>query len=58
MESKHTVMRASQEIRAIYDDSTVRVYHAYNDQIAEEAVAAQYFRGPLEKGLWSKTRMT
>jgi len=46
------------EIRAIHDERTVRVYQAYNDAIADAAVAANSFRGPLEKGLWSDRRMT
>ena len=34
------------EIRAIYDDDKVRVYQAYNDAIADAAVAANSFQGP------------
>lgn len=45
-------------IRAVYDDSTVRVYQAYNNAIANAAVAAQSFQLPMEMGLWSPKRMT
>jgi hypothetical protein len=48
----------TREIRAIYDDSTIRVYQAYNEKIADAAVAAQSFQAPLEAGIWSETRMT
>mmetsp|Transcript_46700 Transcript_46700/g.111065 ORF Transcript_46700/g.111065 Transcript_46700/m.111065 type:complete len:269 (+) Transcript_46700:47-853(+) len=46
------------EIRAFHSASTVRVYQAYNDAIADAAVAGNSFRAPLEQGLWSATRMT
>eukprot|EP00326_Haptolina_ericina_P033497 CAMPEP_0181251608 /NCGR_PEP_ID=MMETSP1096-20121128/46981_1 /TAXON_ID=156174 ORGANISM="Chrysochromulina ericina, Strain CCMP281" /NCGR_SAMPLE_ID=MMETSP1096 /ASSEMBLY_ACC=CAM_ASM_000453 /LENGTH=331 /DNA_ID=CAMNT_0023349229 /DNA_START=6 /DNA_END=1001 /DNA_ORIENTATION=- len=46
------------EIRAIYDEDTVRVYQAYSDEIAELAVAANSFEAPAKAGCWSKTRMT
>ena len=46
------------EIRAIHNESTIRVYQAYNDAIADAAVKANSFRGPLDAGLWSRTRMT
>merc|ERR1719145_468084 len=46
------------EIRAVYDEDTVRVYQAYNDAIADAAVAANSFRAPQEAGLWSASRMT
>jgi len=46
------------EIRAIHDADRVRVYQAYNDAIADAAVAANSFHGPLKAGLWSSTRMT
>merc|ERR1712084_3196 len=46
------------EIRAIHDDATVRVYQAYNVEIADAAAAANSFRAPLEAGTWSSTRMT
>ncbi|CAB9531666.1 expressed unknown protein [Seminavis robusta] len=48
----------SRGIRAIYSDDAVRVYQAYNDAIAESAVAANSFQGPLGEGKWSSTRMT
>mmetsp|Transcript_37605 Transcript_37605/g.91246 ORF Transcript_37605/g.91246 Transcript_37605/m.91246 type:complete len:490 (-) Transcript_37605:148-1617(-) len=50
--------RQTRIIRAVYTDTTVRVYQAYNDQIADAAVEAQSFRGAMEKGLWSPSRMT
>lgn len=34
---------ASREIRACYDEHTIRVYQAYNDAIADEAVRLQHF---------------
>lgn len=54
-EKRHGPFRA---IRAICDAKSVRVYQAYNENIAKEAVAANSFRGPLETGIWSPTRMT
>ena len=48
----------SQVIRAVFNDSTVRVYQAYNDKIADAALEAQTFQLALDKGLWSPTRMT
>lgn len=52
------VMKKFREIRAIHDADTVRVYQAYNEQIAEAAVTANSFLAPLQAGLWSSTRMT
>eukprot|EP00928_Gymnodinium_smaydae_P081037 TRINITY_DN64615_c0_g1_i1.p1 TRINITY_DN64615_c0_g1~~TRINITY_DN64615_c0_g1_i1.p1 ORF type:complete len:264 (-),score=14.50 TRINITY_DN64615_c0_g1_i1:141-932(-) len=46
------------EIRAIHDSSTVRVYQAYNAEIADAAVAANSFRAPHKAGLWSATRIS
>lgn len=46
------------QIRAIHDASFVRVYQAYNDAIADAAVAANSFRAPLANKTWSATRMT
>ena len=43
----------SKEIRAFYTDTTIRVYQAYNDKIADSALANQRFVEP-----WSSTRMT
>lgn len=54
----HLAGAGFREIRAIYDDSTVRVYQAYSVSIAELAASANSFRAPLEAGLWSPTRMT
>eukprot|EP00929_Paragymnodinium_shiwhaense_P042337 TRINITY_DN21923_c0_g1_i1.p1 TRINITY_DN21923_c0_g1~~TRINITY_DN21923_c0_g1_i1.p1 ORF type:complete len:302 (-),score=25.93 TRINITY_DN21923_c0_g1_i1:311-1216(-) len=50
--------RGFREIWAVHDAKFIRVYQAYNDAIADEAVAHNTFRAPLEKGLWSSTRMT
>mmetsp|Transcript_13826 Transcript_13826/g.16466 ORF Transcript_13826/g.16466 Transcript_13826/m.16466 type:complete len:233 (+) Transcript_13826:75-773(+) len=69
IESKHTEaqrqhiardLAASREIRAFFNDTndTIRVYQAYNDAIADAAVAANSFQGPLDKGLWSPKRMS
>eukprot|EP01046_Picozoa_sp_COSAG06_P044433 COSAG06_NODE_5985_length_3167_cov_2.473924_2_plen_650_part_00 len=46
------------EIRAVFDSDTIRVYQAYNDAIADAAVAANSFRAPLDAGIWSAERMT
>ena len=43
----------SKEIRAVYDDETIRVYQAYNNEIADGALKFQYFVEP-----WSPSRMT
>lgn len=43
-----------EQIRAVYDDNTIRVYQAYNDQIADSALAAGTFVSPP----FSMTRMT
>ena len=50
--------RESRLIRAIYTRDTIRVYQAYNDRIADAAVAANSFRAPLKTGEWSAARMT
>ena len=50
--------KATRLIRAVHDDETVRVYQAYNKEIAEMAVATQSFTAAMESGLWSKKRMT
>jgi len=50
--------QATRFIRATHTDSTVRVYQAYNESIAELAVAAQSFEAPQKEGIWSSTRMT
>lgn len=41
MTTKHQI--ASREIRAHYDEQTIRVYQAYNDAIADEALQLQHF---------------
>merc|ERR1712178_494610 len=42
----------------MHDEETVRVYQAYNVNIAKHASKANSFKGPLEQGIWSATRMT
>ena len=42
------------QIRAVYDADTIRVYQAYNDAIADSALAHGTFIAPPYK----KTRMT
>lgn len=42
------------QIRAVHDDRTIRVYQAYNDAIADSALAAGTFVSPP----FSMTRMT
>lgn len=46
------------EIRAIHDEETIRVYQAYNKDIATAACRVNSFHGPLEQGIWSASRMT
>lgn len=46
------------QIRAIHDDNFVRVYQAYNRDIADAAVEANSFRAPLANGSWLASRMT
>mmetsp|Transcript_25788 Transcript_25788/g.29485 ORF Transcript_25788/g.29485 Transcript_25788/m.29485 type:complete len:259 (+) Transcript_25788:38-814(+) len=54
----HRFSQPEKRIRATFNESTIRVYQAYNDTIADAALASQSFQGPLEAGIWSKTRMT
>src|SRR5215813_12903986 len=45
------------QIRAVYDDRTIRVYQAYNDEIAETALARGTFVSPpfkMERMTWIK----
>jgi hypothetical protein len=45
------------QIRALYDDSTIRVYQAYSDQIADSALAHGTFVSPpfkMERMTWIK----
>ena len=37
---------------------TIRVYQAYNEQIAHAAAAASSFAAPRDAGIWSESRMT
>ena len=46
------------QIRAIHDDSMIRVYQAYNDKIADLVVDANSFQPAADAGVWSTTRMT
>ena len=52
--------RPLREIRAVYDDRTIRVYQAYSPAIAEPAVAAQRFVPPfsLSRMTWIKPSFT
>lgn len=45
------------EIRAIHTATTIRVYQAYSDKIADAVVAGNSFRAAVSHG-WSETRMT
>eukprot|EP00977_Amphora_coffeiformis_P027404 scaffold34609_cov146-Amphora_coffeaeformis.AAC.11 len=45
-------------IRATHTKTTVRVYQAYNDRIADAALEAQSFEVARQRGLWSCKRMT
>ena len=44
------------KIRALYDDETITVYQAFNDEIAEAAIAKQRFVKPfsMERMTWIK----
>src|SRR6266849_5107799 len=45
------------QIRAVFDDQTIRVYQAYSDSIAESALAAGTFVSPpfkMERMTWIK----
>lgn len=45
------------QIRAVYDDTTIRVYQAYSDAIADKALEDQTFMSPLfkmERMTWIK----
>lgn len=53
METKGSVMSQLHEIRADYDARTIVIYQAYNDAIADAALAAQRFVAPF-----SMRRMT
>ena len=47
----------SRQIRAVYDDKTIRVYQAYSDTIADSALAHQTFVSPpfkMQRMTWIK----
>ena len=46
------------QIRAIHTSDSIIICQAYNDAIANAAVASNSFHGPLSQGLWSRDRMT
>jgi hypothetical protein len=55
--------RGFRDIYATVDEGkashpTVRVYQAYNEQIAHAAAAANSFAAPRDAGMWSESRMT
>jgi hypothetical protein len=52
--------RPVREIRACFDDKTIRVYQAYSPLIAEPALAAQKFMPPFKKSrmTWIKPSFT
>jgi len=50
-------MAQHKQIRAVYDETTIRVYQAYSQPIAESALAAQRFVSPpfkMERMTWIK----
>jgi Domain of unknown function (DUF4291) len=53
-------VRPAREVRAVFDDQTVRVYQAYSPAIAEPAVAAQRFVAPFKRSrmTWIKPSFT
>lgn len=42
-------MTPHREVRAVYDDVTIRVYQAYSDRIADAALAAGTFVAPFKR---------
>jgi hypothetical protein len=52
--------RPYREVRAVFSESTVRVYQAYSPTIADKAVAAQRFVSPFsrERMTWIKPSFT
>lgn len=48
------------QIRAQFEEQTVRVYQAYSDEIADQAMAAQTFISPFKRGrmTWIKPSFT
>ncbi len=56
----HPLPRPLREIRAVFDDRSIRVYQAYSAAIAEPAVAAQKFVPPfsLSRMTWIKPSFT
>ncbi|MFM7200125.1 MAG: DUF4291 family protein, partial [Myxococcota bacterium] len=47
----------TRQIRAVYDDKTIRVYQAYSDAIADSALKHQTFVAPpfkMERMTWIK----
>lgn len=53
----HLLQRPDCEIRAVYNDDTIRVYQAYSDQIADSALAHGTFVSPpfkMERMTWIK----
>ncbi|NRR29113.1 DUF4291 domain-containing protein [Oxalobacteraceae bacterium] len=53
----HTRLIPDHEIRGLYDDSTIRVYQAYSDTIADSALAKGTFVSPpfkMERMTWIK----
>jgi hypothetical protein len=57
MDIKNNKNIATREIRAVYDDQTIRVYQAYSDLIADSTLAAGAFVSPpfkMERMTWIK----
>ncbi|MGR4973666.1 DUF4291 domain-containing protein [Pseudomonas sp. LARHCG127] len=56
-EEKTMYQTALQQIRAVYDDKTIRVYQAYSDAIADSALTRGTFVSPpfkMERMTWIK----
>jgi hypothetical protein len=51
-----TAIASSRVVRAIHDNSTVRVYQAYNEPIANVLLETHSFREAANSGLWSPIR--
>ena len=57
MSPTHSELQIPPKPRAVKDKAVI-LYQAYNDGIAQAAVAGNSFREPMKAGLWKPTRMT
>jgi hypothetical protein len=56
MQGSRAVKETDRQIRALYDDRTIRVYQAYSDTIADAALSHQTFAPPfkMDRMTWIK----